>query len=83
MNSDDERFAAFAAAVCQALVGNVIETRAALNVLVRRGLLSGPEIEESKRQVPPELVQKLQAEVQMQVMTTMKNILAGHSGIVQ
>lgn len=55
MSPGDPLFACFATAVCQAIVGNIIELRAALLVLEKRGLISGPEIASARTQVPPEL----------------------------
>jgi hypothetical protein len=87
MTPNEALFSAFAAAICQAIVGNVIEMRAALLVLEQRGLLSGSEIENAKKQAPPELVASLTQELHITVMKTMQeqyqNLLAGSIGPVQ
>jgi 5,10-methenyltetrahydromethanopterin hydrogenase len=87
MTSDEALFSALAAAVCQAIVANIIEMRSALTVLVQRGLISGSEIESAKQQAPPELVRRLQEELHKQVMKTMQEqyqaFLAGPKGPVQ
>jgi hypothetical protein len=84
MTPDEPLFAAFAGAVCQAIVANIIEMHAAFVVLEQHGLLSALEIENAKNQAPPELAQRLIREVQADVMKTMHEqyqiLLAGQKG---
>jgi hypothetical protein len=72
MNAKDPLFAAFAAAVCRAISANIIETRAALKVLVDRELLSDAQIAEAKKQMSFDLAYRIASDLEAQVMTTMK-----------
>lgn len=87
MTPDEPLFAAFSMAICQAVVGNLIEIRAGLNVLVQRGLLSAHDIENSKQQMPSELARSLEEEIYTAVMKTMQEqylkLLSGPKGPIQ
>ncbi len=87
MTQDEILFAAFAESVCRVIVANVIEMRAALAVIVQRGLISGSEIETARKQAPPDLVRRLQEEVYTEVMKNTKeryqSLLDDQKGSIQ
>jgi hypothetical protein len=75
MLSDDERFAAFAAAVCDIIVANIIEVRAVAMVLEKRGLISTAEIQSAIDQAPPSFVEALRSDANTKVMKAMKEYI--------
>jgi hypothetical protein len=68
---DETMFMALATSLCDVIVTQIIETRAIIQVLERKGLLSGDEWQRAKKDVPPETVQQISDGVQTEVRRRM------------
>jgi hypothetical protein len=63
-SEDEAMITALVTSLCQVIVTEIVEIRAIISVLEKKGLLSGDEWQQAKSDIPPEVVQQISDKVQ-------------------